>query len=201
MYQRNCESDWNVTSGYRDSLLRFYKNDSLFSNIVAISNKPYSFEIETYYLNDTLADNESQYENGVSPIATYPIVIDQKLIFKNDGVIKKEFYVPIKKGYRYNYKGKKVKCLQQSIWYIFSLKGESDIFFGVLGSGFNQFDDNDEFNGLYFSDGNIIFQGSSVNLVQKRKIDELLNRNNISDSLYRFELNEGGKRVDVFRNY
>ena len=184
---------------YRDSLLSQYNSVKSFSYIKKIESGNYSMEIETLCTNDTLACEESEYENGgVFELVSRPNIVKQRLIFKKQGIVQKSFDVPVKHIYRNNYKGEKIKSLEINIWNIFLIHGDKGSIWGVLGTGLCRVGDCPEFTGLYTIDGNIIFQSNTGHACQFN-INNFLEKYGITEIMYQNEINNG-LRVDIFWN-
>jgi hypothetical protein len=175
----------------RDSLLSFYMNKKNFSYKESIRDGIYSLEVETFCLNDTLA-NEDSYDS----LTTRPIIINQKLIFKCRDSVTTSFYIPIRSVNRKNYLGKNVKTLDANIWNIFVLKGEKGHVFAIDGTGFCNGRNCPEFSGLYSIEGTPLYQSYSDKW-DKKKVDEIYIKFGITNNIYR-TCSQNGTRIDKF---
>lgn len=163
----------------------------------SIGNDVYSMEIETFCLNDTLASDESEYTDGVFSLVTRPIIVKQKLLFKKSGKIQRQFDIPIKNIYRTNYKGEKIKCLEQNIWQMFFIHGIKGGIFGISGTGLCRVSECPEFSGFYTENGDVLWQGD--NRDNGFDLNSLYHIYGITDSLVHGEMNDG-IRIDIFWN-
>ena len=156
-----------------------------------LSNGRYSLEIETFCLNDTLP-----FENFPDSNLTNPIVIEQRLVFREDEKIIISYDVPLKLTTVKDYRGKIIKMLDVPIWQMYVLKGRTGSVFSIDGTTapFCIGHLCPEFSGLYSMDGKSLYQ-SYTNSWNAQKFRNVLDKYEISDSVFS-AANTNGMRID-----
>jgi hypothetical protein len=151
-YNKETDIIKNNNLSLTDSLLNIYKNAEYFSYKRNVKNGIYDLEIETIYKNDTLVDD-------IPLEFTFPVIINQKLIFKKNDAIMKIVDLPFKKIKKRNKSGAKIEILEMSIWLIYSVKGiDETVLFEIEGTGLCMVGDCPEYDALFSEDGNMLFQ-------------------------------------------
>lgn len=194
-------NDNHLLIKHRDSLLNAYKTCKKFSYKNKILIREYELEVETYCLNDTLisADDSSQYSNeeGVEPLLTRPIIVEQVLNFKKKDIIIRSIKLPVKKIKHKNYLGKEIELLEKNVWNVFILNGTKEILFGVQAAGLC-FTDCPEFLGIYSKEGIPIYMESTDKISNNNiDLDKILHQYGINNTIFTNCI-ENGIRTDMF---
>lgn len=153
----------------RDSLLEKYKHNRTFNCLASIKNGTTFLEIETFYLNDTLA-----IEDEVFDLVSRPVIQKQKLIFKNGTSVIKTFYLPTRQVDRASRSSIKISGAELLIYEIFVIEGLKGSFFGIYGAKLCAVGDCGEFYNYYSVDGTLLLHdsGDRDNSIEFKKIFE-----------------------------
>jgi len=164
----------------KDSLLLIMKKNYKFTYTACLIQLPYKFEIETYYINDSLP-MEDEY-----CMVNKPLIEKQKLIFKKNDTIIDCFFIKMRKMKKRNIYGEEMILLDAPIVIIFIINGIKDTILAISGSGFRQKNDPlcTEFIGYYNLDGKIIIE-RYANDWKKETNDSIFEKYGISELDYR----------------
>ena len=192
-------SSSDIQIHYRDSLLKPFNKKKYFNYSVLLQSGEYSVEVKTYCLNDTLPDeNTTTLIDGVFPLVTRPVIIEQNLIFRHKKIEHRRYKIPFKTITRTNNVGKKINCLEQNAWVIFSIKSMKDTLYGLAGTGLCMVGDCPEFIGFYTRTGKVLFEIAGSQKENKgQSYNTILRQFGKQKESLQYEI-KNGVRIDTF---